>query len=171
MNKHALISEKKSPVSEKEANKPPPLQLPAAPINVLDNGLAQTYTHIHPFAILAVFFARFQSLVADPTSTLLNGLAPLGILQIVYVVLCLPPTTNSTASPKTPQKPARSKKPQSGKNESSAAGRTVVRLCQPGPPPQGHTNIVHSLLCYPTSSQPSSQHLYSPSSSSYSAHR
>lgn len=127
MNRHALVSEKKPQSTEKDAEEPSALQLPSAPTSTLDTSLAKAYTHIHPVLVLAAFFARFQSLVADPSATLLNSLAIVGLLQIVYVVTCLPPTTNTTAaSPKTPQKQGRGSKAKSGKGDASAVSRIVV---------------------------------------------
>jgi GPI ethanolamine phosphate transferase 2/3 subunit F len=59
-------------------------------VNILPNSAAQTYAHIHPTLLLAVYAFRFPAVVVDPTSTLLNDLPLYTALQIVYVVTCLP---------------------------------------------------------------------------------
>jgi GPI ethanolamine phosphate transferase 2/3 subunit F len=132
MNRQALISEKKTTSPAKDTTKPPALQLPASAISPLDGSLAHTYTLAHPLIILSTFFARFEALVSDPVESLLTSLAVVGILQIVYVVLCLPPTAKPAAtSPKPqPQKQIRvgkSSRTKSVKGDAGAAGRTVVR--------------------------------------------
>lgn len=132
MNRHALIAEKKSTAPEKDGQKPPVPLSPSTPIATLDSDLARIYTYIHPLLVLSIFFFRFQATVDDPVTTLMNGLAPLGILQIVYVVLCLPPSgSSSTPSPaKSTPKPGRGKKQQIPKGDGGAASRTVVGACK-----------------------------------------
>ncbi|KAF2103981.1 hypothetical protein NA57DRAFT_70192 [Rhizodiscina lignyota] len=132
MNRHALITEKKGAGPEKSDQKAPPSPAPSpsAPITTLDSGLARIYTHLHPLLVLSLFFFRFQATVEDPVTTLTNGLAPLGILQIIYVVLCLPATGSSTPSSaaKPTPKPSRGKKTQAGKGDGGVAGRTVPAM-------------------------------------------
>jgi len=78
------------------------------PISVLPTNIARVYTNIHPILILALYYVCFPSLVADPVSTLKKACAPLAHLQIIYCVVCLPPSSgSSTPTPKpskTPQK-------------------------------------------------------------------
>lgn len=80
------------------------------PISLLPTSAAQTYTHIHPVVLLTVYYIRFPALVADPISTLTTSVIPLCILQLSYVIACLPPAAGSTGSrPTTPTKTAKSK--------------------------------------------------------------
>jgi hypothetical protein len=64
-------------------------------INVLNTDTAQLYTHIHPFLVLSAYFFNFTSIVTDPVSSLSTFLIPLSILQVAYVILCLPATGSS----------------------------------------------------------------------------
>lgn len=59
-------------------------------VNILPSSSAQTYAHVHPTLLLAVYAFRFRALVADPVSTLLNDLPLYAGLQVAYVVTCLP---------------------------------------------------------------------------------
>ena len=61
-------------------------------VSLLDSDLARIYTHIHPLIILSIYFLSFSLIVADPVSALASLLAPLIALQVLYVVVCLPPT-------------------------------------------------------------------------------
>jgi phosphatidylinositol glycan class F len=70
-------------------------------INVLNTDAAKIYTHLHPFLVLSSYFLNFSSIVADPVSSLLKCLIPLGILQIAYVVVCLPATGSTHSAPTT----------------------------------------------------------------------
>ncbi|RDW62832.1 hypothetical protein BP5796_11134 [Coleophoma crateriformis] len=62
------------------------------PVELLPSEVARIFTHIHPVLLLSAYYARFHSLVADPVHTLLSGILPLAITQILYAVLCLPAT-------------------------------------------------------------------------------
>lgn len=88
--------------------KPRKLVAISQPISVLPTNIARLYTNIHPILILALYYFCFDSLVADPVSTLKKAIAPLAHLQITYCVVCLPPSSGgSTPAPrssKTPQK-------------------------------------------------------------------
>ncbi|EEH07493.1 phosphoethanolamine transferase PIGF [Histoplasma capsulatum G186AR] len=66
---------------------------PHPPTSILSSPLAQTYAHIHPLLLLSLFALRFRALVDDPVSALLGSLAPLALMQGVYVIVCLPATT------------------------------------------------------------------------------
>jgi GPI ethanolamine phosphate transferase 2/3 subunit F len=81
---------------------PRKIQSTSSPIEVLHNDTARLYAHLHPALLLVVFFARFNALVVDPVSTLLTSLIPLSVLQLCYVVICLPMagSTGSQAPPK-----------------------------------------------------------------------
>lgn len=96
----------------------------AAPIEPLKNDAAQIYTHVHPVVVLSLYVFSFKSIVADPVPALLNILAPLAVLQIAYVAICLPPTGETPKVKKT--KPGEKKKQASGKLESGVNGTIVV---------------------------------------------
>lgn len=79
---------------------------------------------------------RFRSLVADPVGELLNNLPFLAVLQVGYVMVCLPPAGALDGSPgdksaSTGVKPGRiGKRKQHGKGDSVSA-KVVVSF----PPP------------------------------------
>ncbi|CRG86046.1 Glycosylphosphatidylinositol anchor biosynthesis protein 11 [Talaromyces islandicus] len=60
------------------------------PVSILPTPAAQTYSHVHPALLLALYAVRFPALVADPVSTLLSDLPVFTVLQVAYVVTCLP---------------------------------------------------------------------------------
>jgi phosphatidylinositol glycan class F len=103
-----------------------PQQSTSAPIEPLKNDTARLYTHIHPILVLSLYALKFPALVADPTSTLLSTLAPLAVLQIAFVAVCLPPTGGTPAIRK--QKPGEKKGRAPGKLEQGLNSKIVVRL-------------------------------------------
>ncbi|KAM5477111.1 Glycosylphosphatidylinositol (GPI) anchor assembly protein [Microsporum audouinii] len=60
------------------------------PIRILSNPTAQAYSHLHPALIASIFGLRFSALVADPVTTLSTLLPVFAVLQIIYVIICLP---------------------------------------------------------------------------------
>lgn len=65
---------------------------PASPaIPVLPTSLAQIYAVLHPAILLTLLAWRFPSLTADPVGELLSDLPLLAVLQVVFVMICLPP--------------------------------------------------------------------------------
>ncbi|KAF2762684.1 hypothetical protein EJ05DRAFT_506379 [Pseudovirgaria hyperparasitica] len=68
------------------------------PITLLNTPLAQTYTHIHPILLLSIYTARFSATVADPVSSLSQLAVVTAVLQSVYAVTCLPPTSEGSAT-------------------------------------------------------------------------
>lgn len=64
-------------------------------IDVLPTPVAQTYSHIHPTVLLALYSLRFSSLVSDPVSTLWSDLPLYTALQTAYVLTCLPQAGSS----------------------------------------------------------------------------
>ncbi|OAT04076.1 phosphoethanolamine transferase PIGF [Blastomyces gilchristii SLH14081] len=66
---------------------------PHPPISILSSALARSYAHIHPLLLLSCFALSFRALVDDPVSTLLGSLAPLALMQGIYVIVCLPAAT------------------------------------------------------------------------------
>jgi phosphatidylinositol glycan class F len=93
----------------------------AAPISPLKNDIAAIYTYAHPAAILALYAYQFPAVVADPVPALLNILAPLAVLQIAYVAVCLPPTGETPKVRKV--KPGEKKKVT---GEAGRVGGTIV---------------------------------------------
>jgi len=98
----------------------------APPIAPLKNDTARLYTHMHPILVLSVYAFKFPALVADPVPTLLSTLAPLAVLQIAFVAVCLPPT-GGTPSLKN-KKPGEKKGKAPGKLEQGLNSKIVVRL-------------------------------------------
>lgn len=77
----------------------------ALPVKPLENDVAKLYTHIHPILVLSTYIFSFQSIVENPVRSLYILLLPLSILQVIYVVLCLPPVPPAgTATTTTSQK-------------------------------------------------------------------
>ncbi|KAJ5121748.1 Glycosylphosphatidylinositol anchor biosynthesis protein 11 [Penicillium atrosanguineum] len=80
-----------------------PIQAPAEkpgapPINILPSKLSQVYSYVHPVLLLTLCAVRFEKLVADPVQELLRDLPWLALLQISYVMLCLPPAGSTQAT-------------------------------------------------------------------------
>lgn len=98
----------------------------AAPIEPLKNDTARLYTHIHPILVLSVYALKFPALVADPVPTLLSTLAPLAVLQIAFVAVCLPPTGGTPSMRK--QKPGEKKGKAPTKLEQGLNSKIVVRV-------------------------------------------
>ncbi|GFF22339.1 glycosylphosphatidylinositol anchor biosynthesis protein 11 [Aspergillus udagawae] len=79
---------------------PPPVMKPSAPpVNILPTQLARTYSFVHPAALLAILAVRFEALVAEPVAEMLNTLPFLALLQVTYVMVCLPPAGSVLSSP------------------------------------------------------------------------
>ncbi|KAH7083807.1 glycosylphosphatidylinositol anchor biosynthesis protein 11 [Paraphoma chrysanthemicola] len=95
----------------------------ATPISPLPNDIARTYTHIHPLIILSLYVYKFPSIVADPVPALTSILAPLAVLQIAFVALCLPPTGETPKVRKV--KPGEKKRHVPGRVESGVNGSIV----------------------------------------------
>lgn len=79
--------------------KGPPVKA-SMPIEILPTDLARIFSQAHPALLLSAYYLRFPALVADPTSTLLNSLLPLALVQIVYVFTCLPAVGSSSKTVK-----------------------------------------------------------------------
>lgn len=104
-----------------------PVEKPSAPpVNILPSQLAQTYSYAHPVLLLALGASRFNALVENPVQELLKDLPWLALLQLLYVLLCLPPAGTTVSVSDGPSgndtKSARSRKPgyrrkNSGKND------------------------------------------------------
>jgi phosphatidylinositol glycan class F len=75
-----------------------PAEKPSAPpVNILPSQLAQGYSYVHPVLLLALCAFRFDALVADPVQELLRDLPWLALLQMFYVMLCLPPARSQAS--------------------------------------------------------------------------
>jgi phosphatidylinositol glycan class F len=68
------------------------------PVNIIPTQLARTYSFVHPAALLAILAVRFDALVANPVAEMLNTLPFLALLQVTYVMVCLPPAGSVLAS-------------------------------------------------------------------------
>ena len=75
---------------------------------------------------MSMYAYRFNAIVADPVPALLSILAPLAVLQIAYVAVCLPPTGETPKVKKS--KPGEKRRHTPGKLESGVNGTIVVRL-------------------------------------------
>jgi phosphatidylinositol glycan class F len=106
-----------------------PKPVPSAPISPLKNDIARTYTHLHPLIILSLYAYKFRAIVADPVPALLSILAPLAVLQVAYVAVCLPPTGETPKVRKS--KIGEKKKHAPGVIEAGVNGTIVVRLLHP----------------------------------------
>ncbi|KAF2825748.1 hypothetical protein CC86DRAFT_324342 [Ophiobolus disseminans] len=95
----------------------------AAPIEPLKNDAARLYTHIHPVIVLSMYAYKFNAIVADPVPALLAILAPLAVLQVAYVAVCLPPTGETPKVRKI--KPGEKKRNAPGVLESGVNGTIV----------------------------------------------
>ena len=105
-------------------------------ISVLPTDTARIYNYIHPILILSLYYLCFPSLVADPVSTLKKSIAPLAHLQIIYCIVCLPPSKGSStqSTPSTPSTTPKKKKVQfakpAAKPPANLASRIIVSsLC------------------------------------------
>ena len=86
-----------------------PAKAPFVPVGLVDSNAARVYNHIYPIVVLSSYLIQFKGVVANPAGSLIALLFPLAILQVVYLVLCLPPTGSSTTS--SPSKSGASKGP------------------------------------------------------------
>lgn len=88
-------------------------------MSFLSSQPARIYSVAHPLLLLSLLAIRFQRLVSDPVTELLNDLPVLAILQLSYVMICLPPAGSGPGS-----KPADSdeKKPSQGQLRAGKPG-------------------------------------------------
>lgn len=112
-------------------------------INILSTPVAQTYSHVHPTILLALYSLRFSSVVADPVSTLWGDLPLYTALQIAYVVTCLPQAGSShqhhshgeagsgevTDVKKTPSSTAKRKRHAAVNKSDTLSQKLTVRFC------------------------------------------
>lgn len=81
------------------------------PISLLQTDAARRYTHVHAPLLFGFYVFRFNALVADPVSTMLNDLPYVALLQLTFCLLCLPPAGTAVAP---------------GSGEKGAGGNTKV---------------------------------------------
>lgn len=62
----------------------------APPVHLLSTKPARLYSLAHPVLLVLLLATRFHSLVADPVAELAGDLPYLALLQVVFVVVCLP---------------------------------------------------------------------------------
>jgi phosphatidylinositol glycan class F len=117
----------------------PATQPSAPPVSIVPSQLAKAYSFVHPVLLLALLATRFQALVADPVTELLNSLAPLVLLQLIYAIICLPPAgtikhhASETVSPGGSVESDEKKKPAASASSGSApATGTVLRTGKVG---------------------------------------
>ena len=81
------------------ATQAPALTEPSAPpANNIHSATARIYSFAHPIILVAIYTSRFPKLVADPINGLVNNLPLLVLLQIAYVMVCLPPAGTTSSS-------------------------------------------------------------------------
>lgn len=133
LQKAILIALPSNPVAMSVTAQRPP-QKASLPIELLPTDLARIFTHIHPALLLSAYYVRFPALVADPTATLLNSLAPLAVIQIIYAVICLPPTGTSP-------RPAKKSKASGRKTNDAFSAKALVCF-----PPSKPTDLMLTAL-------------------------
>ena len=120
---HSPTSTLNSQISPGQA----PVKKPSAPpVRILSSQLSRTYSYVHPALLLGLCAARFDALVADPVQELFTDLPWLSLLQIFYVVLCLPPAGSTSAYESSPTNDAKAT------SRSSSGPATALRPGKPG---------------------------------------
>ncbi|KAJ9156691.1 Glycosylphosphatidylinositol anchor biosynthesis protein 11 [Pleurostoma richardsiae] len=89
------------------------------PVHTNPTSVSQAARHIFPAALLAVFAASFNHLVADPVSTLATYLPVCAVLQLCYALICLPVAGS-------PSGKARKHRPREKRKAGEAAGPNVI---------------------------------------------
>ncbi|KAI9664893.1 MAG: Glycosylphosphatidylinositol (GPI) anchor assembly protein [Bathelium mastoideum] len=110
-------------MSTKGTSRAPTTGFTTGPIEIRATDAARLYTHVHPALLLAGYFVQFRSIVADPVVALTSGLLPLSLLQISYLITCLPVAGTGSATPSSKSSPR--KKTASGKDALTLGDRIV----------------------------------------------
>lgn len=76
---------------------PPPFPPKSQVIPIVPTEFARIYNVTHPFVVLSLYYFSFPSIVANPVLALQYLLVPLSVLQLAYVVTCLPATTTTSS--------------------------------------------------------------------------
>lgn len=98
------------------------------PVTIRDSDAARLYTHIHPVLLLSLLVAlyqfHFRALVDNTLWTLTWTLVPLALLQMLYCIICLPPSSGSSSS----ARPTSSKTPKKKRVQFAKPPATVATL-------------------------------------------
>lgn len=86
-----------SPSLSTTTQNPPTPKPSSPPVPFLPSQAARVYSFAHPFVLLGLLALRFDKLVTDPVAELLNDLPFLALLQVGYVMTCLPPAGSAYA--------------------------------------------------------------------------
>jgi GPI ethanolamine phosphate transferase 2/3 subunit F len=106
---------------------PPSKELaPAEPISTLETTAATSYVHVHPALLLSLYFWRFDAIVKDPVAALTSLVFPVAILQLAYVIICLPPTEEGSRTKPTEPKTWVKRKGDKKHADSGLTGKIVV---------------------------------------------
>ncbi|KAK3378077.1 GPI biosynthesis protein family Pig-F-domain-containing protein [Podospora didyma] len=89
------------------------------PIYTKQTALAQSTRHAFPALLAVLFIVRFNSLVEDPVSIMATSLPLVAILQMGYVLICLPVAGSHHPSGRTA---AAARKPRPGEKKKFAGG-------------------------------------------------
>ncbi|KAK1754483.1 glycosylphophatidylinositol anchor phosphoethanolamine transferase [Echria macrotheca] len=120
------------------------------PIQIKPTPVAQAARHVFPLLLASLFALQFRPLVADPVSTMLTSLPVVALLQLAYVLVCLPAAGSqgggaSTASGK--QKTGRKVRP--GEKKKGMGGGAAAELVGPNAPVASILSLVLSVLAIP----------------------
>ena len=94
------------------------------PVVPLSNPAANVFRHVHPALLLSLLFLRFGALVKDPVAEMTTAVAVVTVLQVAYVLLCLPATGSVVAARKKLRPGEKRKKDDEG-------GVSLVLVCFP----------------------------------------
>ncbi|KAK3946025.1 glycosylphophatidylinositol anchor phosphoethanolamine transferase [Diplogelasinospora grovesii] len=92
-----------------------PVVVRLRPVELQQTPASQAARRAIPVLIAAVYLVRFSALVADPVAWMKTTLPQIAILQVAYVLLCLP-------TPGAAQKPAANRKLRPGEKKKPEAG-------------------------------------------------
>lgn len=96
-----------------------------AAVPTFDNALSKGVSFGRAAVLLGLLAARFNDLVAEPVLTLQSALPVVAVIQVAYVVLCLPAAGSQQAKSTKKSRPGEKKKP-----EASGTSSVVVRSSQ-----------------------------------------
>lgn len=80
------------------------------PVIPLSTAAANTLRHVHPVLLLSLLLFRFKALVEGPTSEMTKALPVVAVIQVAYVLVCLPATGSNQATKKKPKLGEKKKK-------------------------------------------------------------
>lgn len=81
-----------------------------APVPIIDTPLSKGIAFLRPTLLLGLLTLRFNTLVADPVSTLQLALPAVAIIQIAYAIICLPVAGSQPAKVAKKSRPGEKKK-------------------------------------------------------------